>query len=151
MMKTMYGITVDTETGTVSKLTNDLCLASARAYCELIKYEKFEGDLLTVLVNEAVQGRLNVKDMLSVAIMVGLIRDAVANGYSYKDIVMLRSMYFDFREIVEFSAHKRSLDWVVKEYEIDEPEIEAVINMTADDLRNRYVSYKSAKEKLYFC
>ena len=89
--------------------------------------------------------------MLSVAIMVGLIRDAVANGYSYKDIVMLRSMYFDFREIVEFSAHKRSLDWVVKEYEIEEPEIEAVINMTADDLKNRYVSYKSAKEKLYFC
>lgn len=98
-----------------------------------------------VIINEIIRGRLtcNYVEVKKVADILVAITN---NGLTCKDIIILRSLYFSFEEIYEFSKKRQIglVAWVISEYGIQNPEIESVVGQTSDSLNPDFVSYRKA-------
>ena len=117
----------------------------ARALCEVQSTGYYSKDVTDILTNEVLRGRLEISSekFLSLAT---LLKGINALGISYKNIVILRSFFFEFEEIKEFAERKSKdiLYDVIVEYEIENPEVESVIGQTSDSLTPDYVSLEDA-------
>lgn len=117
----------------------------ARALCEVQSTGYYSKDVTDILTNEVLRGRLEISSekFLSLA---ALLKEINALGISYKNIVILRSFFFEFEEIKEFAERKSKdiLYDVIVEYEIENPEVESVIGQTSDSLTPDYVSLEDA-------
>lgn len=117
----------------------------ARALCEVQSTGYYSKDVTDILTNEVLRGRLEIsrEKFLSLA---ALLKEINALGISYKNIVILRSFFFEFEEIKEFADRKSKdiLYDVIVEYEIENPEVESVIGQTSDSLTPDYVSLEDA-------
>ena len=117
----------------------------ARALCEVQSTGYYSKDVTDILTNEVLRGRLEISSekFLSLAT---LLKEINALGISYKNIVILRSFFFEFEEIKEFAERKSKdiLYDVIVEYEIENPEVESVIGQTSDSLTPDYVSLEDA-------
>lgn len=117
----------------------------ARALCEVQSTGYYSKDITDILTNEVLRGRLEIsrEKFLSLA---ALLKEINALGISYKNIVILRSFFFEFEEIKEFAERKSKdiLYDVIVEYEIENPEVESVIGQTSDSLTPDYVSLEDA-------
>lgn len=117
----------------------------ARALCEVQSTGYYSKDITDILTNEVLRGRLEIsrEKFLSLA---ALLKEINALGISYKNIVILRSFFFEFEEIKEFAESKSKdiLYDVIVEYEIENPEVESVIGQTSDSLTPDYVSLEDA-------
>lgn len=117
----------------------------ARALCEVQSTGYYSKDVTDILTNEVLRGRLEISSekFLSLAT---LLKEINALGISYKNIIILRSLFFEFEEIKEFAERKSKdiLYDVIVEYEIENPEVESVIGQTSDSLTPDYVSLEDA-------
>lgn len=117
----------------------------ARALCEVQSTGYYSKDVTDILTNEVLRGRLEIsrEKFLSLA---ALLKEINALGISYKNIIILRSLFFEFEEIKEFADRKSKdiLYDVIVEYEIENPEVESVIGQTSDSLTPDYVSLEDA-------
>lgn len=117
----------------------------ARALCEVQSTGYYSKDVTDILTNEVLRGRLEIsrEKFLSLA---ALLKEINALGISYKNIVILRSLFFEFEEIKEFAERKSKdiLYDVIVEYEIENPEVESVIGQTSDSITPDYVSLEDA-------
>lgn len=117
----------------------------ARALCEVQSTGYYSKDVTDILTNEVLRGRLEIsrEKFLSLA---ALLKGINALGISYKNIVILRSFFFEFEEIKEFAERKSKdiLYDVIVEYEIENPEVESVIGQTSDSITPDYVSLEDA-------
>lgn len=117
----------------------------ARALCEVQSTGYYSKDITDILTNEVLRGRLEIsrEKFLSLA---ALLKEINALGISYKNIVILRSLFFEFEEIKEFAERKSKdiLYDVIVEYEIENPEVESVIGQTSDSITPDYVSLEDA-------
>lgn len=117
----------------------------ARALCEVQSTGYYSKDVTDILTNEVLRGRLEISSekFLSLAT---LLKEINALGISYKNIIILRSFFFEFEEIKEFAERKSKdiLYDVIVEYEIENPEVESVIGQTSDSLTPDYVSLEDA-------
>lgn len=117
----------------------------ARALCEVQSTGYYSKDVTDILTNEVLRGRLEIsrEKFLSLA---ALLKEINALGISYKNIVILRSFFFEFEEIKEFADRKSKdiLYDVIVEYEIENPEVESVIGQTSDSITPDYVSLEDA-------
>lgn len=117
----------------------------ARALCEVQSTGYYSKDITDILTNEVLRGRLEISSekFLSLAT---LLKEINALGISYKNIIILRSLFFEFEEIKEFAERKSKdiLYDVIVEYEIENPEVESVIGQTSDSITPDYVSLEDA-------
>lgn len=117
----------------------------ARALCEVQSTGYYSKDITDILTNEVLRGRLEIsrEKFLSLA---ALLKEINALGISYKNIIILRSLFFEFEEIKEFAERKSKdiLYDVIVEYEIENPEVESVIGQTSDSITPDYVSLEDA-------
>lgn len=117
----------------------------ARALCEVQSTGYYSKDVTDILTNEVLRGRLEISSekFLSLAT---LLKEINALGISYKNIIILRSLFFEFEEIKEFAERKSKdiLYDVIVEYEIENPEVESVIGQTSDSITPDYVSLEDA-------
>lgn len=117
----------------------------ARALCEVQSTGYYSKDITDILTNEVLRGRLEIsrEKFLSLAT---LLKEINALGISYKNIIILRSLFFEFEEIKEFAERKSKdiLYDVIVEYEIENPEVESVIGQTSDSITPDYVSLEDA-------
>lgn len=117
----------------------------ARALCEVQSTGYYSKDITDILTNEVLRGRLEISSekFLSLAT---LLKEINALGISYKNIIILRSFFFEFEEIKEFAERKSKdiLYDVIVEYEIENPEVESVIGQTSDSITPDYVSLEDA-------
>lgn len=117
----------------------------ARALCEVQSTGYYSKDVTDILTNEVLRGRLEISSekFLSLA---ALLKEINALGISYKNIIILRSLFFEFEEIKEFAERKSKdiLYDVIVEYEIENPEVESVIGQTSDSITPDYVSLEDA-------
>ena len=117
----------------------------ARALCEVQSTGYYSKDVTDILTNEVLRGRLEISSekFLSLAT---LLKEINALGISYKNIIILRSLFFEFEEIKEFAERKSKdiLYDVIVEYEIENPEVESVIGQTSNSLTPDYVSLEDA-------
>lgn len=143
----IYGLEFDTEKdGQVTRLAGNIAVATARAFVKVRKVDKYHNKgYLDVVINEVIRKRIDEEDSTEIEKMFETVKDLSIRGMSCKDIVILRSLYFSFEEIKEFAREGKSADSVIKEYEIEDPEIEAVYGLTAPTLTEWYVDYKTAK------
>lgn len=144
--KVLYGVEFDTEEiGTPRKLRSSLTIAAAKAFSSIMNIGRFQKSQLDILVNEIMRGRLDATDIEKVEDIAHTILCLQAKGFTTKDIAILRSLYFEFDEIMEFARNKKRVDKVIKESGIDDPEIEAIYGLTSSSLTEWYVTYKEAR------
>ena len=143
----LYGLEFDTEKdGQVTRLAGNIAVATAKAFVKVRKVDKYHNKgYLDVVINEVIRNRLDEEDLTEIEKTFEVVKNITSKGMSCKDIVILRSLYFSFDEIQEFACKKKTADSVIKEYEIEDPEIETVYGLTASTLTDWYVDYKTAK------
>lgn len=143
----IYGLEFDTEKdGQVTRLAGNIAVATARAFVKVRKVDRYHNKgYLDVVINEVLRKRIDEEDSTEIEKMFETVKDISIRGMSCKDIVILRSLYFSFEEIKEFARERKTADSVIKEYEIEDPEIEAVYGLTAPTLTEWYVDYKTAR------
>lgn len=142
----VYGIEFDTEKdGNPRKLRNNVAIATSKAFCEVMKVGRFFKYQIDILTNEVLRGRLDVEDVEEVERVAQIINELVVKGMSCKDIAILRSLYFDFDEIKGFALERKSVEKILAEYEIENPEIETIYGVTSRTLKEWYVPYSETK------
>ena len=147
--KIIYGIEFDTEKdGDFKRLRSGISMAYTKAFVEVKRMGVATCDcnVLDILVNERMKGRLNLDSYREADWMINSITKARRNGMTFKDIVILRSLAFSFDEIEEIAAAKKTADDVIEEEGIENPEIENVLDITSKNLKEWYVSYDTVKE-----
>lgn len=144
--KVLYGVEFDTEeVCSPRRLRSSLTIAASKAFSSIMNIGRFQKSQLDILVNEVMRGRLDATDTVEVENIANTLLSLMSKGFSSKDIAILRSLYFEFDEIMDFALNKKRVDEVIKESGIDNPEIEAIYGLTSSSLTDWYVTYKEAR------
>lgn len=143
----VYGIEFDTEdVGRPKRIRNNVAIATAKAFCQVMNVGRFTKSQLDILTNEVVRGRLDGTDKEEVSHVADIVMSLGAQGASAKDIAILRSLYFEYEEIKEIVKSKKRIDTVLKDLGLEDPEIETIYGLTSRTLTEWYVPYSVAKE-----
>ena len=147
MCKTiLYGVELDTEgLNAPRKIRNSVTLATVKAFSAVMQAGRFQKSQLDIVVNEVVRGRLSPTDTDGIRDLATTVSRIRMNGIDTKDIAILRSLYFEFDEIMEFAKEHKRVDEIIREQGIEDPEIEAIYGLTTPKLSVWYVSYKEAR------
>lgn len=142
----LYGVEFDPMNfDSPRKVRFSITLATAKAFSAVMKAGRFQKSQLDIIVNEVVRGRLKPTDIVGIQDLGSMVIRIMANGFSAKDIAILRSLYFGFDEILEFAQKHKRVDEIMKEQGIDNPEIEAIYGLTTSNLSEWYVTYADAR------
>lgn len=143
----VYGIEFDTEdVGRPKRIRNNVAIATAKAFCQVMEVGRFTKSQLDILTNEVVRGRLDGTDKDEVSRVADIVMNLGAQGASAKDIAILRSLYFEYEEIKEIVKSRKRIDTVLKDLGLEDPEIETIYGLTSRTLTEWYVPYSVAKE-----
>ena len=142
----MFGVEFDTE-GKVApkKIRNSVTLATAKAFSSVMKVGRFQKSQLDIVVNEVLRGRLEADDSERIKEVAETVLRIKANGIYTNDIAILRSLYYEFDEIMGFAKEHKRVDEIIREQGIEDPEVEAIYGLTTPKLSEWYVSYKEAR------
>ncbi len=142
----IYGLEFDTEMDcSPRKLKSNVAVATAKAFCAVRGTGRFMKSQLDILTNEVLRGRLDAKNKEAVLEMADTIQGLIEKGMDVKTIAILRSLYFPFEDIQRFADERISVDRILREEGIENPEIETIYGVTSRQLTEWYVSYDEAK------
>lgn len=148
MEKVLYGFRfhITPEKVEVGKLLGNVATETSKAFCALKEVGRFSRSCFDIMTNEVVRGRLDPKDEEAIQDLNKMILKIERCGMTVKDIVILRSCYFSFEDILKYAKEGKTADDVLQEEGIEDPEIELVYGVTAYNMRKWYTTYEAAKE-----
>lgn len=143
----VYGIEFDTEEmSRPQRIRSNVAIATSKAFCQVMNVGRYSKKQLDILTNEVLRGRLDVNDKDEVNRVADIVSDLGARGASFKDIAILRSLYFEFEEILDYVKSHKRIDTILKELGLENPDIETIYGLTSNTLTEWYVPYSVAKE-----
>lgn len=148
-----YGILYNTkDEGDFRKIRTPLATANAKAFAELRSIDRFTKSQFDIMVNEASRGRLNTYNINAVYELADMIRKIMHEGYTTRDIVVLRSIGFNFDDILKKAKRREMVSDIVKNSfdEDDIPDIEVVYGVTSMCVNKLYVPYNEIEGVNYY-
>lgn len=143
----IYGLEFETdEIATPEQLRGQIGILSATAGCKLRRLGIYHTPDFDLLVNEVIRGRLNVGCIEEVYNTADIIANILEKGLSRKDFVILRSLYYNYEEILGLSSPTFNIDSFIEEEGFTNIEVESVYDITARTKKDWYVDYQTVKE-----
>lgn len=143
----IFGLEFETdEIATPEQLRGQMGIRSATAGCQLRRLGRFNTPDFDLLVNEVIRGRLNVACIEEVYTTATVVANILEKGLSRKDFVILRSLYYNYEEILELASPTFNMDSFIEGEGFTNIEVESVYGITAKTKKDWYVDYQTVKE-----
>ena len=143
----IFGLEFETdEIATPEQLRGQMGIRSATAGCQLRRLGRFNTPDFDLLVNEVIRGRLTVDCIEEVYTTATVIANILEKGLSRKDFVILRSLYYNYEEILELASPTFNMNSFIEEEGFTNIEVESVYGITAKTKKDWYVDYQTVKE-----